>query len=86
MSGMVGVAITTAVVILLLIGYMLSYFALVDRVALSSGGLLGSSYVLGPHYAIEGETVYHFFAPAHWIDQRLRPNYWEKPTIVFLRD
>lgn len=71
-------AIFVAAVLVFGGGYGAAYLALVERVSgaftnTRSGAVpfVGAAY---PHPALS-----KVFAPAHWLDRRIRPDFWEPP-------
>jgi hypothetical protein len=72
------VRFAVCVAALLLVGYLGSYVALLRPayVVLIDGA--SCERLRAPAYRAKGETVRAVFAPAAWLDQQLRPDYWYK--------
>jgi hypothetical protein len=64
-------------IVLLLAAYVASYAALLDPGELAEGGLERMNVCRVPAYRVGGEYAYAFYRPALWVDQRVRPGYWD---------
>jgi hypothetical protein len=67
-------------VIALFAAYMGAYFATVQSVGWGSAGTW-HTYAIGS-YSLPW-SVHRFFAPAHWIDRKLRPDQWPESDAAF---
>ncbi len=68
------VPIVVALVLLLLPSlYVGVYYAMVDYEATISLGRVEWT----PTYSLGGDTAKVVFSPVHWIDRKVRPDYWE---------
>ena len=61
--------IAVVTVVLLLCGYVGSYYALVQV-----GPVWPNSFA---YYRIGGKTAKSFYYPIHWIDRKVRPATWD---------
>jgi hypothetical protein len=70
----------TGSVLLLLVGYVGAYVALVEPVVMPS---FGTSLMRSPPFppipTYPSAWMRRFFDPAHQIDRRLRPHVWDPP-------
>ncbi|HET6329115.1 MAG TPA: hypothetical protein VFG04_30810 [Planctomycetaceae bacterium] len=66
---------TGFVVIALFATYVGAYFATVQSVGWGNVGTW-HTYMIGS-YSLP-RPMHHFFAPAHWIDRKLRPDHWSE--------
>jgi hypothetical protein len=67
--------LVTWAVLMLLSGYAGAYRSLVDRtLTYHQARICGISY--DATYRVGGSGWTTFFAPAHWLDRHLRPDFW----------
>ncbi len=76
---------TLAALLLLVVAYMGSYFAMLEgttRAAPLPTGALGQSdlRLIKPSYRSHNSVVEIIFRPAHELDRLLRPGYWAHPS------
>lgn len=65
--------IAVVVAVLLLCGYVGSYYAMV-RIAANPSG---NPFVYVAEYRLGGNEVAALYYPIHWLDRKLRPGVWE---------
>jgi hypothetical protein len=70
---------TIGVLLLLLALYVGSYFALVKTSVSPLVSVNGVPTPYVPRYRFGGPPVYIIYAPIHWVDRRMRPDYWREP-------
>ena len=56
--------------------YAGSYLCLLDPFDLESSSGHNTHHFLIPLYRVEAPFIHELFAPAVWLDQRVRPKYW----------
>ena len=71
----------TVVVVVVLVAYLGSYFALLDRKVYWPAGVdpvtRQNIFKTRPRYLIDGELVERMLDPVHRLDRILRKEYWE---------
>lgn len=74
--------IVTGLLLLAAVLYVSGYYALVVRVPYR--GMFGDEFYEGQYLlgneGIEGDFFETVFTPMHWVDQQLRPQFWDSPV------
>jgi hypothetical protein len=67
-----------SVALLMLVGYLASYSMFVSKggVIVNAFARKGRKYPIPASYCYGDHGVEKFYSPAHWLDRRLRPGYW----------
>ena len=78
--------VALALPLLLAVGYLAAYYLTVgvshqydESLLVVSPDALGEIRVLEYRVPVDQSVAVWFFAPAHWLDRRIRPRVWE-PT------